>query len=101
MLVEGGATVLGAFVEAGLVDKYLVFVAPVVIGGVAAPGPVGGTGAALLAQALRLHLDRIEHIGQDVLLTCYPRYAADLPGAPAPGMVNMEPSGQGVIPDRR
>jgi len=81
MLVEGGATVLGAFVEAGLVDKYLVFVAPVVIGGAAAPGPVGGTGVAVLAQALRLHLDRIEHIGQDVLLTCYPRHAADLPGS--------------------
>jgi diaminohydroxyphosphoribosylaminopyrimidine deaminase/5-amino-6-(5-phosphoribosylamino)uracil reductase len=101
VLVEGGATVLGAFVEAGLVDKYLVFVAPVVIGGAAAPGPVGGTGAALLAHALRLHLDRIEHIGRDVLLTCYPRHAADLPEATVPGMVKVEPSGQGVIPDRR
>ena len=47
----------------------------------ASPGPVGGTGAAQLAQALRLHLDRIENIGQDVLLTCYPRRAADLPGS--------------------
>ncbi len=101
LLVEGGATVLGAFVEASLVDKYLVFVAPLVIGGASAPGPVGGAGVDMLMAARRLHLDAVEQVGQDVLLTCYPRRDADLPPPANPGSIQVEPSGQGVIPDRR
>ncbi len=72
LLVEGGAGVLASFVAECLVDKYLVFAAPLVIGGAAAPGPVGGTGPALLADAPRLRLDAVERVGDDALLTCYP-----------------------------
>ncbi len=78
LLVEGGAGVLGAFVEARLVDKYLVFAAPLVIGGHDAPGPVDGRDLELLSNAPRLTLDAVERIGDDVLLTCYPRKTAGL-----------------------
>lgn len=101
VVVEGGAGVLGSFVEAGLVDKYLVFAAPVVIGGDTAPGPVGGSGIALLTQAPRLQLDAVEQVGPDLVLTCYPPGAGQLHMASGRAMLAMEPSGQGVIPDRR
>lgn len=54
VLVEGGSAVLGAFVDAGLADEAIVFVAPRIVGGAAAPGALGGAGAVDMA-----HLPRI------------------------------------------
>ena len=72
VLVEGGAQVAGAFLDAGLVDKVSFFVAPLVIGGRDAPAAVGGTGAAKLADAV--HLQHVEVIsrGRDIEVTGYP-----------------------------
>ncbi len=54
VLVEGGAALHGALFDAGLVDKVVAFVAPVIIGGAEAPGPVAGQGVGPIADALRL-----------------------------------------------
>ncbi len=45
VLVEGGATVAGAFHRAGLVDRYVIYLAPVLFGGDDAPGLFRGPGA--------------------------------------------------------
>lgn len=58
LLVEGGSELLGAFFCEGLVDRVWAFVAPLIIGGRDAPGPVGGTGMEQLSQAI--HLCRLE-----------------------------------------
>lgn len=71
LLVEGGARVHAAFFAAGLVHKVLAYVAPVVIGGAAAPGPVAGDGAPTLAAAPRLTRPAIDRLGPDLLLTAY------------------------------
>ena len=68
VLVEGGATALGAFLDAGAVDEVHVFLAPILLGGADAKSPVGGRGVDRLAEALRLEAWRIEPIGEDVLL---------------------------------
>lgn len=68
LLVEGGSQVLGTFFERGLVNEVWAFVAPLIIGGQQAPGPVGGDGFADLAQAGRLPSPTIEAIGQDFLI---------------------------------
>ena len=75
VLVEGGATVLGAFFDGGLVDRVLAFVAPMVIGGTAAPAAVGGAGASHLAHAARLHDVEVRQIGADTLIAGYVRRA--------------------------
>ena len=54
VLVEGGGLVLGSFFDEGLADEYHVYVAPVLIGGGQAPGPLAGKGAAHVAEAVRL-----------------------------------------------
>lgn len=54
LLVEGGSELLGAFVQQRLVDRVWAFIAPLLIGGHDAPGPVGGTGVAYLREALRV-----------------------------------------------
>jgi diaminohydroxyphosphoribosylaminopyrimidine deaminase/5-amino-6-(5-phosphoribosylamino)uracil reductase len=71
LLVEGGARVLGAFAGAGLVHKVLAYIAPVIIGGATAPGPVAGEGVATMADALRLTQPRVECFGPDLLVTAY------------------------------
>jgi diaminohydroxyphosphoribosylaminopyrimidine deaminase/5-amino-6-(5-phosphoribosylamino)uracil reductase len=53
ILLEGGSRLNGAFVDAGLVDRVAVFIAPLLVGGEAAPTAVAGHGRAL-SQALRL-----------------------------------------------
>ncbi|MBM3449798.1 MAG: bifunctional diaminohydroxyphosphoribosylaminopyrimidine deaminase/5-amino-6-(5-phosphoribosylamino)uracil reductase RibD [Armatimonadetes bacterium] len=54
VLSEGGAKVHASFLEGGHADRVHAFVAPIVIGGDAAPGPVSGRGVASLSAALRL-----------------------------------------------
>jgi len=72
ILIEGGGAVLASFAEADLIDKALVFVAPLIIGGESAPSPVRGAGVPLLRQAGRWRMDGVEQLGADVLVTAYP-----------------------------
>jgi diaminohydroxyphosphoribosylaminopyrimidine deaminase/5-amino-6-(5-phosphoribosylamino)uracil reductase len=71
VLVEGGANVAGAFLDAGLVDKVSFFIAPTIIGGRDAPVAVGGKGAESLADAANLQdVELIRH-GPDLEITGY------------------------------
>jgi len=73
VLVEGGTEVAGAFCDAGLVDKLTFIVAPIVIGGHVAPLAIGGNGADVLENALKLNdLQIIKH-GTDYEFTGYPQ----------------------------
>jgi diaminohydroxyphosphoribosylaminopyrimidine deaminase/5-amino-6-(5-phosphoribosylamino)uracil reductase len=67
VLLEGGSELNGAFVEAGLVDRAAVFIAPMIIGGAAAPTAVAGRGRALV-DALRLQSVTARLVGSDWLL---------------------------------
>lgn len=71
LLVEGGAEVQGAFFEAGLVDKFHLFLAPKFIGGRQAPGILGGSGIADLQDAHRAHDLAIQRLGPDILISGY------------------------------
>lgn len=68
VLVEGGPRVLGAFFAAGAIDAVRVYLAPRLVGGEAAPGPIAGAGVAHLAEALRLAPPRVTVLGSDVCL---------------------------------
>ena len=72
VLVEGGAEIAGAFCDAKLVDKLTFIVAPIIIGGHAAPPAIGGGGAHSLEDAMRLRdLEILKH-SSDFELTGYP-----------------------------
>ena len=72
VLVEGGAEIAGAFVDAKLVDKLTLIVAPIIIGGHHAPLAIGGYGANSLENVMRLKdLEIIKH-GGDYEFTGYP-----------------------------
>ena len=66
VLVEGGAHIAAAFLEAGLVDRWLAFVAPKVAGGHDAPGPIGGAGVERMAMARPVSFQRVGRCGPDI-----------------------------------
>jgi len=71
VLVEGGAEVHAALFEDGLVDKLYAYVAPKLIGGRDAPGPLGGRGVDKLDAATGLTDLDLTRLGDDILLTAY------------------------------
>ena len=75
VLVEGGAEIAGAFVDAKLVDKLTFIIAPIVIGGRAAPPAVGGNGVNALGNAMRLRDLEFIKRGEDVEINGYPNFA--------------------------
>ena len=54
VLIEGGSEINASAIAAGVVDKVMCFVAPKLIGGQDAPGPIGGIGIRSLADAVNL-----------------------------------------------
>lgn len=72
VIVEGGSMVLTSMIRQRLWQKMQIFVAPMVVGGAAAPSIFGGVGIADLSEAHRLRFDAIERIGPDLLITAYP-----------------------------
>ena len=66
VLVEGGAKLLGSFFDARLVDEVHVFLAPKIIGGAGAPGPIAGEGVAEMSAALTLENVQFQPLGDDM-----------------------------------
>lgn len=66
VLVEGGPTVAGAFHRAGLVDRYVLYLAPVLLGGDDAPGLFSGPGAVTMSDVWRGRLTRVTRLGDDI-----------------------------------
>ncbi|MEJ7846791.1 MAG: bifunctional diaminohydroxyphosphoribosylaminopyrimidine deaminase/5-amino-6-(5-phosphoribosylamino)uracil reductase RibD [Pyrinomonadaceae bacterium] len=72
ILVEGGNEIAGAFCDAKLVDKLTLMIAPIIIGGRDAPLAIGGNGATILDDALRLRNVELANHGGDIEITGYP-----------------------------
>jgi diaminohydroxyphosphoribosylaminopyrimidine deaminase/5-amino-6-(5-phosphoribosylamino)uracil reductase len=72
VLVEGGSTIAGEFLDAGLVNKVTFFIAPKIIGGAEAPGAIGGRGVEAMAEALELDRVTVTQHGKDIEVTGYP-----------------------------
>ncbi|MCZ7568641.1 MAG: bifunctional diaminohydroxyphosphoribosylaminopyrimidine deaminase/5-amino-6-(5-phosphoribosylamino)uracil reductase RibD [Ardenticatenaceae bacterium] len=69
LLVEGGAAVHASFFAQGLVNKVHAYIAPKLVGGRDAPGPLGGAGVATMDEAVRLSWRAIERVGDDLFAT--------------------------------
>jgi len=69
VLIEGGGTLSGAALAAGLVDRVYFFIAPLIIGSAQAPTAVDWEGVEHLADAWRISNMRVRRIGEDVLIT--------------------------------
>ncbi len=68
LLVEGGGRTLGTFLDQDLADELMVFVAPMMIGGQDAPGPLDGVGPARLRERTKILDCTVQPVGEDL---CY------------------------------
>ena len=66
LLVEGGASVAHAFHRAGLVDRYVLYLAPALFGGDDARGLFAGPGAPTIDELWRGRLVGVERLGDDI-----------------------------------
>lgn len=71
VLLEGGPTLAAAWWDAGMIDRVVAFVAPVLIGGADSPGPLPGKGFEHMEVAQRLRDVEIVGRGTDVEISGY------------------------------
>lgn len=71
-MVEGGAAVAGAFHRAGLVDRYVVYLAPKLFGGADARGLFAGPGAASIDDVWTGRIASVAHLGPDLRVELEP-----------------------------
>lgn len=69
ILLEGGSTLNYAALQAGIVNRIEIYVAPKFFGGAGFYTPVGGEGVELATEALGCQLRSFEKVGEDMLLT--------------------------------
>jgi diaminohydroxyphosphoribosylaminopyrimidine deaminase/5-amino-6-(5-phosphoribosylamino)uracil reductase len=72
LLVEGGAAVAGDFHRSGLVDRYVIYVAPALFGGDDANGLFEGAGAWDIAELWRGRFVAVERVGDDLRVEMAP-----------------------------
>ena len=71
VLIEGGSKVNYSAIDAGVVDKVVVFIAPKLIGGDEAKTPVGGEGKKFMRDAIILKNMQIHLIDEDIMIEGY------------------------------
>lgn len=71
VFVEGGPTLASAFIAADLVDDFLIYLAPVLLGGTIVA--VGDIGVGTMTDARELTITGVEQVGLDLLVTARPR----------------------------
>src|SRR3954471_19337289 len=73
LLLEGGPTLAGAFVEARCVDEVVAYLAPMLLG--SGPVALGDAGIGTLADAAVLDVESVSRLGEDVKVVARPRWA--------------------------
>lgn len=71
VLIEGGPTLAGAFLRAGVIDRILAYIGPILLGGPITA--IDDVGVLSIAHAQRWRFDGMTPIGPDVLLSLVPQ----------------------------
>ena len=71
-MIEGGAAVAGAFHREGLVDRYVLYLAPALLGGDDGRGLFAGHGAATIDDVWRGRITNVERLGDDLKVELEP-----------------------------
>jgi len=66
VLVEGGATVHDSFLQSNLVNHYILYLAPKLMGGKEAPTAITGEGISSINDVLDLDITHVEQLDKDV-----------------------------------
>ncbi len=66
VLIEGGPTIAWEAIARGVVDRLVLFLAPILVGGAEAPSVLMGGGIAGIDEALPLEIEEVSRIGRDL-----------------------------------
>ncbi len=72
VLLEGGPTLAGAFLEARCVDEVVAYLAPKLLG--SGPAALGEAGIDSIGEAVTLDVRDVTRLGDDIKVTARPRY---------------------------
>lgn len=73
LMVEAGPRLAGSLADAGYINRYVLFLAPRILGGSGAPGLVGGIGVDTLPTPPPLEIRAVRRVGPDVMIEASPR----------------------------
>jgi diaminohydroxyphosphoribosylaminopyrimidine deaminase/5-amino-6-(5-phosphoribosylamino)uracil reductase len=72
ILIEAGSTLVTSFLSENLIDKFLIFLAPKIIGGDSAYNMFSGLNIVNMSDVLNLKFNKIRKVGPDLLVEAYP-----------------------------
>ena len=72
ILLEGGSEVNASFMRQRLIQKYLVYIAPKIVGGANSYTPFKGEDIDTVDEAVPLRFEKTEWVGKDMKITAYP-----------------------------
>ncbi|MEO7804625.1 MAG: bifunctional diaminohydroxyphosphoribosylaminopyrimidine deaminase/5-amino-6-(5-phosphoribosylamino)uracil reductase RibD [Actinomycetota bacterium] len=70
LLLEGGPTLAGSFMQLGLIDRFVFYLSPMLMGG--PRGSIGGWAADSIADAFALRISSVRQLGPDIRVDAYP-----------------------------
>lgn len=79
LMVEGGSRVTASFHESGIVDRYVVYVAPAFVGGAGGVPAIAGRPATSIADLWRGRIDHVTRVGDDLRIELVPNRASARP----------------------
>jgi diaminohydroxyphosphoribosylaminopyrimidine deaminase/5-amino-6-(5-phosphoribosylamino)uracil reductase len=82
LLVEGGAHVVGSLHDLGVVDRYVLYVAPAFVGGPGGLPALAGQATPTIGGLWRGRFESVERVGDDLRIDVVP---------PAPGTDHTTP----------
>jgi diaminohydroxyphosphoribosylaminopyrimidine deaminase/5-amino-6-(5-phosphoribosylamino)uracil reductase len=72
VLLEGGPTVAGSFLEARCIDQVIAYIAPKLLGD--GPHALSHAGIETITEAVTLVLDEVERLGDDIKVVAHPSW---------------------------
>lgn len=72
ILIEAGPTLVTSFLSENLIDKFMIFLAPKIIGGESMYNMFSGLNIVNMSDVLNLKFNKIRKVGPDLLVEAYP-----------------------------
>ncbi|MEG0261292.1 MAG: bifunctional diaminohydroxyphosphoribosylaminopyrimidine deaminase/5-amino-6-(5-phosphoribosylamino)uracil reductase RibD [Lysinibacillus sp.] len=73
ILVEGGGAINASFLRSGSINKYILYIAPKLLGGRLSLTPITGQNVAMMDEAFDVVFDSFEKIAEDLRIIAYPK----------------------------
>jgi diaminohydroxyphosphoribosylaminopyrimidine deaminase/5-amino-6-(5-phosphoribosylamino)uracil reductase len=68
VLAETGGALAAGLLAGGLIDRWVLYIAPKIAGGAAAPGPIGGAGVLQMADSAPILMKYVRRSGPDLVV---------------------------------